>query len=115
MEDWDFKIKNTEQLKVEVLRLTKLYSLDSFYPKGQLMILETLHKIRDPIFNDKPVDHKKQYGYLLHYLEYPGSNEFFKTEDGKAIIEVFFYFAYKWEPGDNGRKKIFHLNGKLEL
>lgn len=71
-------------------------------PKGKGMILDTLFEIKDVVLEKVALKYKKEsYGNLLPYLEFKGGKEFFETEDGKAIIEVIFYFAYKWESGEN--------------
>ncbi len=98
MEEWNYKIKDDTQFKAEILRIYEKYNLLNKvnYHKGQQNILETLRKIKTFVFENKPFTHKEQYGYLLHYLEYEGGKEFLETRDGKDIVEIFFYFAYKW-------------------
>lgn len=99
MENWNYKIKNDEQFQIELKRLTEKFNSQEKFPKGKEMIIERLEKLNDIVFNNKPIPgNKKSAGNLLPFLEFQGGEEFLETEDGKAIIEVFFYFAYKWEP-----------------
>jgi hypothetical protein len=103
MIDWNFKIKNDQDFKNEIFRVLSKYDLKekNLFLKGQQMILETLEEIKEIVFNNSPLQYKKEsYGNLLPYLEFKGGPQFLETEDGKDIIEIFFYFAYKWKSAD---------------
>lgn len=103
MQDWNFKIKNSSEFKKEIQRLDLKFNADKEkYPKGKKMVISRLEKIKNIVFDNMPYDtQKSSFGNLLPFLEFQGGEEFLETEDGKSVIEVIFYFAYKWEPGDN--------------
>ena len=101
MEQWNYKIKNDNQLQNELLQLsTKYQSIkEQNYPKGKEMILLRLEKIKNIVMHNMAFDTKKSsFANLLPFLEFNGGKEFIESEEGKDIIEVFFYFAYKWNP-----------------
>ncbi len=99
--DWNYKIKNDHQLKDEIFRITsKYYAIkNDSYPKGQEMVLDRLRILEEIVFKNKPIPGNQQAaGNLLPFLEFKGGPEFLETQDGKDIIEIFFYFSYKWKP-----------------
>lgn len=102
-----FKIKNEGQFKDELRRLNgKFLAISENFPKGKQMIIDRLNILYNIVTNNEKIPgNQKAAANLLPFLEFIGGKEFLEqSQDGKDIIEVFFYFAYKWHPAGNPAK-----------
>jgi len=100
MIDRKFKFSNDGEFITELSHLNKKYNTSTMrnFAKGKQMIIETLQEIYEVVLSNSNLKYNQEsYSNLLLYHEFIGGKEFLETQEGKDIIEVFFYFAYKWK------------------
>lgn len=78
--------------------LNKYIPLKESLLPGELLVIETLEKIRSAINKEIVLDTRQaSFINFRPYWELQGGEEFLETSVGQEIIDLLFYFAFKYK------------------
>ncbi len=93
------KIKTNVDFLLELKHWQNYFPLNSFRTKGMEEIKNRIDEIFDIVFNNKTMIYLQQgYSNLRPFVDcYQEAIDFFKTENGERVSQVFSYFGYNYE------------------